>query len=463
MAEHAIDAVDEQALADFITSQRWYGSKSRAITRASVIDTVPLRSAAPGCSIALVEARFQPGTHETYQVLLGRRPTGESHPGQRIDEAGGWTVYEGLADPAFPRELVRLMEAGATVAGGEGAVELRLVEGQPPLPQGPLEARAIEGEQSNSSIVLDEAVILKVYRRLEAGINPELELLRFLTVHDFANVAALRGWYQYSGLPLEATLGILQDYVESHDDGWSLVLDKLGSEPDELLGQIRRLGEVTGTMHTLLGSDSGDTNFAPEDAGAESLAMLVASVDAEIERVFLDLPELDALGPIAGRGEDLRDQLRALSHAGSLGRMIRHHGDYHLGQVLWTGDDWIVLDFEGEPARSLTERRQKRSPLRDVAGMLRSFAYVSSAAPMLRGGGAPGEFERRLRAEFLAGYLDQVDTNLLPSGREAVERLLTVFELEKAVYELSYELDNRPEWIGVPVASIERMLDTGVP
>jgi trehalose synthase-fused probable maltokinase len=138
---------------------------------------------------------------------------------------------------------------------------------------------------------------------------------------------------------------------------------------------------------------------------------------------------------------------------------VRTHGDYHLGQVLWNGEDWIVLDFEGEPARSLPQRRQKRSPLRDVAGMLRSFAYVVSAAEEQRGVRAPEGWEDRAREEFLAGYYDHVDQSVVPPGGEARAKLRTVFELEKAVYELRYELNNRPEWIGIPVAAISRMLE----
>jgi trehalose synthase-fused probable maltokinase len=149
-----------------------------------------------------------------------------------------------------------------------------------------------------------------------------------------------------------------------------------------------------------------------------------------------------------------------LSHAGSFGRIIRHHGDFHLGQTLYSEDDWVILDFEGEPARSLPERRRKRSPLRDVAGMLRSFAYAVSAVEILRGTPAPDGWEDRARDEFLTGYLETVDATLLPVGESAVERLLTVFELEKAVYELRYELNNRPDWIHIPVAGILRMLET---
>jgi maltokinase len=464
MAETPIDGPSEQALVDFITAQRWYRSKSREIAHANVVATVPLSTGEPHSSVALVEVRFQPGTHETYQVLLGERQSDQSWPGQTIDEAGGSTFYEGLADPEITRRLAELMLNGATVSGAEGTIDLRFVEGPVRFELGPLEGLAVDAEQSNSSIVFDDALILKVYRRLEAGMNPELELLRFLTVHGFPNIAALRGWYEYAGRPLDATLGILQDYAHCENDGWDFALDALASNPDRFVAQARRLGEVTAAMHIALASDASDANFAPEEPSAESLGLLVASVDEEIERVFLDLPDdVEALGSIAGRGEEVRDQLRMRSRIGSLGRTIRHHGDYHLGQVLWTGDDWLVVDFEGEPVRPFSERRQKRSPLRDVAGMLRSFAYVSSAAPMLRGVEAPADFERRLREEFLAGYLGAVDASLLPADENAVERLLAVFELEKAVYELHYELDNRPDWVGIPVAGIERLLGAGVP
>jgi maltokinase len=170
--------------------------------------------------------------------------------------------------------------------------------------------------------------------------------------------------------------------------------------------------------------------------------------------VFLALPDdNELLEPIVGRGEEVREQLRMLTHAGSPGKAIRTHGDYHLGQTMWAEDDWVILDFEGEPARSLTERRRKRSPLRDVAGMLRSFAYLAIAS------GGSHDWEEQARSMFLEGYLETVDATLLPSGQAAIDRILSVYELEKAVYELRYELDNRPEWVSIPVAGILRLID----
>ncbi|MGZ4292532.1 MAG: sugar phosphotransferase, partial [Gaiellaceae bacterium] len=284
-------------------------------------------------------------------------------------------------------------------------------------------------------------------------------MLRFLSDRKFRNIPALGGWYSYSGGPLNATLGLIQEFVADGEDGWELALREIGDAPERFLDRLGRLGEVTGQMHTMLGSDPSDPAFAPEEPSVESLGLLTATVDEEIARVFLTLPDDDErLAPIVGRGEEVREQLRLLTHAGSSGRVIRTHGDYHLGQTLWKSNDWVILDFEGEPARTLVERRRKRSPLRDVAGMLRSFAYAATAAELTRDADVPEDWEERARERFLESYLETVDATLLPPGDAAIERLLAVFELEKAVYELRYELDNRPDWVGIPVAGIERLM-----
>src|SRR5215207_7686905 len=422
-----------------LTEQRWFGSKSQDVADVRVLETVPVN----GFEIAIVEVSFHPGTHELYQLVL---------------QAG----EDAIADPEFARALAGLMDADADVETEDGMVEFRHAG----LQIGAVaEVRAMGAEQSNSSIVLDDRIALKAYRRLGPGPNPELEVLRFLTERGFENIAALRGWYAHTGRLIDATLGIAQEFVPGSTDGWDLALEDLRVAPRRFVDRAQELGEVTGRLHTALASDATDPAFAPEETSAESLGLLNATVDEEIEQVFLDLPDdLDELAPIRGRAQEVRERLSLLTTVGSAGRVIRHHGDYHLGQVLLGGDDlWVVLDFEGEPARTLVERRRKRSPLRDVAGMLRSFAYAASASRILYKTPAPDGWEDDVRASFLGGYLASVDQRLLPPGHAAVERLIAVFELEKAVYELRYELNNRPDWVGIPVAGIERLLDEAQP
>jgi trehalose synthase-fused probable maltokinase len=211
-------------------------------------------------------------------------------------------------------------------------------------------------------------------------------------------------------------------------------------------------------MHATLASATDDPDFAPQEPTSENLSLLSARIDEQIERAFDELPALEALRPIAGRGQEVRDYLQSLSHVGVGGRMIRIHGDYHLGQTVYGSTDWVILDFEGEPGRPLLERRRKRSPLRDVAGMLRSFAYAASGASLLRGASVPERWEQEARERFLDGYMAAVDPAVLPAGESAIQKLLSIFELERAMYELSYELNNRPDWVGIPVACISRML-----
>jgi trehalose synthase-fused probable maltokinase len=435
----------EQELIDFVTSQRWFGSKTREVMHSSVVDRATLREEDPRLELLLVETRFDTGTHETYQLL-----------------AGDNNELDSLADPRQVRELVHLMRTNTKLPAGDGIVEFAAVDAFAGTGHELREARPVGAEQSNTSIVFDEELILKVFRRLEAGINPELELLRFLTEHGFENIAQLAGWYAYAGRQMDATLGILQQFVAG-EDGWDRALATMDSEAERFLDSLHRLGEVTGRMHAVLGSDAVDPAFAPEETSAESLGLLTATVDEEIESIFMDLPDDNPeLEPIRGRGEEVRERLRMLTNLGGAGRVIRHHGDFHLGQTLWTDDDWVILDFEGEPARSLPERRRKRSPLRDVAGMLRSFAYAASAAPLQRDTEPPADWEERARKQFLDGYDSAVDRHLVPSGA-SMDKLLRVFELEKAVYELRYELNNRPDWVRIPVAGIVRMLEEEVP
>jgi maltokinase len=443
----------EDALREFVIGQRWFGSKSREVAHFRVIETIPLTEQPMG--IGVLEVEFLPGTHELYQLPIGARPEGEWTDAV-ICTNEGMAIYDAMTDPEMVRSLVRLIAEGADIDTAAGVAEFRSLGGVDEVTS----VRPMGAEQSNSSVVLDDRLVLKAYRRLGAGPNPELEILRFLTERNFPHIAALRGWYGHSGRLIDATLGIVQEFLSGATDGWDLALADLQEDPGRFVARARALGEVTGRLHTALGSENADPAFAPEETSAEALGLLTATVDEEIEQVFLDLPEREDVDPIRGRGEEVRERLRHLTQVGSAGRVIRHHGDYHLGQVMHTADgDWVVLDFEGEPARTLIERRRKRSPLRDVAGMLRSFAYAGVASELLHGVPAPAGWEGEVREAYLDGYLAETDASLLPPGRAAVERLLSVFELEKAVYELRYELDNRPDWVKIPVTGIVRLLE----
>jgi maltokinase len=450
--------LEPEALQEWVVGQRWFGSKGRTVSALEVLQGVPLRDEEPLLILALIAARFPSGTHDLYQLPIGIRHSHEKWDKGVITETGNWTIYDGLTDPDLARELLQRMRDGSVARAGGSTLTFRWMQG--PELNGS-EVRPMGVEQSNSSMVFGDSLVLKSFRRLEPGINPELELLRFLDTHGFENIAPLAGWYEYEGRLVESTLGILQQYLKDARDGWALAVEEDGEDPERLLEQFDELGVVTGRMHSVLGSDASESAFAPEEPTDESLALITATVDEDIERIFKTLPEDDErVAQICGRSQDVRERLGALSRIGAGGRVIRTHGDYHLGQVMLTERGWVVLDFEGEPARTLPERRQKRSPLRDVAGMLRSFSYVAAAGEILGTRVMPEDWESRARAAFLEGYFKEVDPALLPPGQESIEKLLSVFELEKAVYELNYEINNRPDWVGIPVASIVRLLET---
>src|SRR5919107_2923364 len=458
---HDLSWLPERELQEWVVEQRWFASKSREVSHLNVVEAVPLRTESPQLVLALMEAVFPAGTHETYQVPLGLRPAGEGWDERVICTVDDWTVYDGLADPAFGRELLHRMRSDSEVTVEDGILGFHWAPSASSSLGGTVDVRPVGVEQSNSSIVFSDSLILKAFRRVEPGENPELELLRFLSSRGFPNIAALAGWYDFEGRRVDATRGILQEFLAGAHDGGELVLTQLGSDRGGLLAEVRALGQVTGELHSVLGSEAGDPAFSPDEPSMESLSILTANVDEQIERVFIELPETPATEPILGRGQDVRERLQLLSHIGAGGKVIRTHGDLHLGQTMLTPDrGWVILDFEGEPARSLPERRLKRSPLRDVAGMLRSFSYAAAGSKILRGVAAPSDWEDRAREAYLEGYREKVEPSLLPPGMQATEQLLSVFELEKVVYELRYELNNRPDWVAIPVAGIVRLLES---
>jgi trehalose synthase-fused probable maltokinase len=403
-----------------VSHARWFAAKGRALESAEVVG-VPVD--AETVALAIVEVRFAAGTHEHYLVALG-------------DDEEVVDVFE-------RQEVAARLASLAGVPAEEARV------------------RSFGVEQSNSSVVLDELHVLKLYRRLEAGPNPELEVLRTLGARRFANAPRLEGALETPGPPVETALASVTALVPALGGGWELTLDSFADDASWLPERAWRLGEVTALLHAALASNDADPSFAPEEPSAEALGLLAAAIDEEIAMTFSTLPEDDALGAVAHRAEDLRDLVQELTGAGPAGLAIRTHGDYHLGQVLWTTDgDWVAIDFEGEPARSLPERRRKRSPLRDLAGMTRSFAYAADAAVLLQGAEPPDGWLDACRDAFLDGYLSLADERLLPPSRSGFDRLLALFELEKLVYELRYETRNRPDWASIPIVGLLRMLET---
>jgi predicted trehalose synthase len=407
-------------LVGLVEGARWFAAKNRALESAEVVG-VPVREGL--VALAIVEVRFAAGTHEHYLLALGE----DDEP---VD--------------AFERPEVAVQLAALAGVPADGA-----------------HVRSFDVEQSNSSVVLDELHVLKLYRRLEAGPNPELEILRALGEARFANAPRLEGALETQGPPLETALASVTALVPAVGGGWELALDSLRDDPSWLPDRAWRLGEVTAELHAALASLEQDPAFRPEEPSTESLGLLAAAIDEEIAMTFATLPDDDALAAVAHRAEDLRDLVQEMVSAGPTGLSIRTHGDYHLGQVLWTADgDWVTIDFEGEPVRSLPERRRRRSPLRDLAGMTRSFAYVADASVLLNGVEPPAEWLDTCREGFVDGYLSIADERLLPPSRAGFDRLLALFELEKLVYELRYEARNRPDWASIPLVGLLRLLET---
>jgi trehalose synthase-fused probable maltokinase len=458
-AEEIRRCVGEEDLRDWVQKQRWYASKARSVAGIEIAESVTLRED-PLLVLALVETRFGTGTHELYQLPLAIRPPQDVPRGDSIAHTDDWSVYDALAEPEQAVELMRRIAANDEIETDAGRFSFHPFTDTESLADAS-EVRLMGVEQSNSSVVFDDRIVLKVFRKLEPGVNPELEMLRFLTYRGFPNIAALHGWYEYEGQAFAATLGVAQAFLPDAVGGWELALDEITTAPEAFLERLGSLGSVTAQLHNTLASDAGDPAFSPEEPSQEALSLLTATVDEDIERIFLRLPDDDPkLAPIAGRGQDVRERLASRAQIGVTGRVIRTHGDYHLGQTLHTPRGWVILDFEGEPARPLPERRQKRSPLRDVAGMLRSFAYTTSAVEILRGQHAPEDFEQRAREQFLSCYFAAIDPTLMPAGEAAIKNLLSIYELEKAIYELRYELNNRPDWTPIPVAGIVRLLES---
>ena len=461
--------VDPKGLLDYLPEQRWFGFKGYALAGIDVVDEIILSDGPPALVIAIVAVNFE-GTIVHFQLPLV------------VDEDGG--ARDAIYEPERLKLIGELMAQGDSVKGSVGVVHFG-GPGLDPLapPPGSESVRIVGAEQSNSSIVLDEHVILKFFRRLDIGRNPDLELNRMLTSEGFVNVPAQVGEITYNGTidgdDVEIDLGIAQQFLSDGVDAWEHILVQLARLFDEvdpadtaedrpflieeragdLLESIAELGDVIASMHVTLSRDESDPAYNPESTTHDDAIELR-------ERTESALAEADAVAELHTR---IRNRLNILNEVEDLGARIRVHGDLHLGQVMASSRGWMVLDFEGEPLRSLEERRAKRSPLKDVAGMLRSFNYVAIAALFERC--EPGSptwnglepwataWELLARDRFLTGYLTRAhEGRFLPADRELLGDLIGIFEIEKALYEVAYEQRHRPDWVRIPVYGIKRIL-----
>jgi maltose alpha-D-glucosyltransferase/alpha-amylase len=523
--------VECEALPRFLRRQRWYAGKAREFDRLRLVDWAQPEGFPPSAVLTLVEVRFREGPADTYFVPLGWAAGDDAErvareaPERVIarfddgepDRPG--IVYDGLVDSAISWALLLAIEQQRAVATGQGEIRGIATTAYAGA-RGPadvaMEVVHKSVEQSNSVVLFGHRLLMKVFRRIEPGINPDFEIGKFLCeTTAFDRIPAAAGTIEYHRDGAEpATLAILQALVHNQGTGWEHALRELAgyyprcegqalpagsgeldgesyvalsrvAVPDEVravagsyLDAAATLGRRTAELHRALASDGDHADFAPEPMGAADLAALQADIHGQFARTLDVLrAHVDRLGeavrPPARRVLDeapgLLAEVDALPELPLSATKIRCHGDYHLGQVLRVDDDFVILDFEGEPLRALDDRRKKQTPVKDLVGMLRSFDYAAAAALFAYAGGDAATFDRlapwaRLwqtwtSAAFLGEYRRvAAGAGFMPDDPAAERELLRAFTLEKALYELLYELNNRPDWVRIPLQGVVSLL-----
>ncbi len=513
--------LENEILPAFLPRRRWFGGKARKIATCSIRDWMWVAREPARSALVLVDVGYQDGSSETYDVPMavatGRHATElqQSVPdavlcGARVAGETG-VLYDALADDATCLDLLEGLKNGRSIAGQAGSAEAFPTSAFGGFAGDLAGLKVVRGsaEQSNTSILFGGELILKLFRKIERGPNPDFEIGRYLTEQaGFAAIPALLGAIEYSAPDAErSTLAMLQELVPNQGDGWTMTLDELGryyeqcalvrpsaeefeasrngsilelSESDtppavrERVGlyidAAARLGRRTAEMHLALAAPTEDPAFhaellAPADlqALAQSLREHAGTVFAALRASLPGLPDdvVDrAALALAQRGR-IMDRFQNLEQIGGDVVRMRIHGDYHLGQVLWVNNDFVILDFEGEPARPLAERRLKQPALKDVAGMLRSFSYAAFVGLLSFTKRRPEDYEylepwaayweRWVSAAFLRSYRQTAaDAAFLPASGH-LKILLEAFLLDKALYELKYELNNRPAWVIIPL------------
>jgi maltose alpha-D-glucosyltransferase/alpha-amylase len=497
--------IEKHALQPFLQRQRWFGGKARPIVSAQFIDWGTLRLGTHPAFLSLVEVQYEDGGREQYALPLAMASGAEADAITRehgnavvavITGARKGLLYDGLWDDEVCGLLLDTLRREGAIAMRHGRIRGAVQPGVESIETDTGADHAVRrtADQSNTSVLYGWQLIMKMFRRLEPGVNPDVEIGSFLTSRGFSRVPALLGSLTYERTGSEpSSVVILQRFVPNQGNAWEVALEELSRYFDRVkarpanvadneaqligpyLSRAELLGRRTGELHVALASATPDEpDFAVETYTAADVATTVTRMreqaSAQLRLLETALPRLDdrqrqlATELLAER-ENLNREFDGMTQVRSAGARIRCHGDYHLGQVLIAEADVVILDFEGEPARPVAERRRKGSPLRDVAGMLRSFSYAALTGLGVAAHAKREDVERLspwarlweawVSAAFLRAYLAATEgTSLVPPDPDDFDTLLRGFVVEKALYELTYELNNRPDWAHVPLIGL---------
>ncbi len=524
----------ERVLAEYLQSCRWFGGKARPIADVRIEEAIGMAGTSSRSYVLFMAVRHADGYEAMYVLpvihALGQESARihKEYPAMAItrlhvDQTGqDGLLCDAFVEKTFCADLLTAIGRSQRMEGRKGILCAFSSADMCQRPGYPAcnahESSVLSAEQSNTSVLYGRDFLLKVFRRLEQGINPEYEVGRFLTKAGFRNIPPVLGAVEYCRTGEEPiTVAVLHGYVPNDGDAWTYTLDALGHfferipachsapplpihasfldmsetdmDPDaeRWLGpyaeSARCLGERTAELHTALASSTRDPAFVPEPFTPLYLRMTYDRLHALTESTFQllrqrldDVPEAGrpAATRVLGLKVGVLDHFRFLRKEALSSVRIRCHGDFHLGQVLFTGNDFVMIDFEGEPAHSLNERRGKSSPLKDVSGMIRSFEYAVCSALIDTEKSGRIRTEDRLHLEswgeywsrwicacFLKSYVHTArEAGILPRDRNELGMLLSMHLLEKAVYELSYELNHRPSWVSIPLQGILRLVES---
>jgi maltose alpha-D-glucosyltransferase / alpha-amylase len=535
------ERLEADVLFSYIQGCRWFGGKARIIQKVEIVENIPIEKEGSSLTqLVFLEVRYTEGLPEVYLLPISFASGEEAdriireNPNAAITRirAGGaqGIIYDGVHNEDFRRNILLMLERKHSIKGLEGhlsAYNGEFFKDDKRKELASKKSQVLNAEQSNTSFQYGKELFFKLYRRLDEGLNPDVEIERFLTEKtSFINIPPFIGAIEYrrdvAPSDVEETvsqriiIGMFQGFVSNQGDAWAYTLDsvrgyfeRVASRRDEI-GEIPKapskfldiasreipavlqeliggvyleratlLGKRTGELHLALSSDSEDPSLSPEPFSLLYQRSLFQSMESLTKRVFellkknlknLKEGQRDEANRILNLKKEIIDRFRTLLNKKISATKIRIHGDYHLGQVLYTGNDFIIIDFEGEPARALSERRLKRSPIKDVAGMIRSFHYAAYNSVLKH---EPLKLEDLQKLElwvdlwykcvggdFLRSYLNTVkDASFIPKDTKELDVIFNAYLLEKAIYELGYELNNRPDWVTIPMKGIKHLLE----